>query len=107
VFSNTDPTGPVIKIVDRIVPKTVATDEAVRSSYNSTLAAWVIVFIIVILATIFMGYLVHKGRKILALETKDLDKMEAVLNSKKSEADEQKVLLTGGSKTGKTPMKVN
>lgn len=54
-----------------------------------------------------MCYLVHKGRQILALETKDLDKMEAVLNSKKSEADEKKVLLASGSKTGKTPMKVN
>ena len=107
MFSNTDPTGPVIKIVDRIVPKIVATDKDVRSSYNSALAAWVIIFIIIVIATIFMAYLVHKGRQILAVETKDLDKMEAVLNSKKSEADEKKILLASGSKTGKTPMKVN
>lgn len=88
VFANTDPTAPVIKIVDRIVPKTIVKDEDEKHKYNSALAAWVIVFIIIFIASIFMAYIVSKGRKILTQESKDMSKMEAVYNAKKAEAEE-------------------
>ena len=88
VFANTDPVAPTIKIVDRNVPKTVVSDADLMTSYRTSVAAWVIVFIIVLVATVFMGYLVRKGRSILASEQKDLDKMETVFNSKKAEIEE-------------------
>jgi hypothetical protein len=109
VFANTDPAPPTIKIVDRNVSKTVVSDADLISSYRSALAAWIIVFIILLVATIFIGYLVRKGRSILGSEQKELDKIETVFNSKKAEIEEQKVLLTAGSKNGKAPptMKAN
>jgi hypothetical protein len=66
VFANTGPLAPPPPIViDRTVVKTVVSDEDTKSKYRSAVSAWVIIFIIVVLATACVAYLWWKGKKIM------------------------------------------
>ena len=88
-FASTDPlpTPPPI-IQERIVNKTVVTDQDQKSKYSTALGIWIIVFIIFFIATVALVYMWHKGKKVLVSEAQDLTKLEQIIKQKKAEAED-------------------
>jgi hypothetical protein len=81
VFANTDPLAPPPPtIINRIIPKTVTTDEDVKGKYRSATAAWVIVFVIIAAITVGVMYMWWKGKNIMGDLSKEILKYETVAN---------------------------
>lgn len=101
MFANSDPLPPPPPIIiNRSIPKIVATDEDIKGKYRSTVAAWVIVLIIIALITIGVMYLWWKGKNIMGDLSNEIIKYETVANQRRAETEVQKVLIIGGHMKG-------
>ena len=98
---NTDPLAPPLPtIINRVIPKTVVSDEDVKGKYRSAVAAWVIVFIILALITLGMMYMWWKGKTVMGELSNEIIKYETVANQRRAETEVQKVLIVGAHMKG-------
>ena len=97
MFANTDPApSPPPIIVNRVIPKKEVKDEDYKQRYSSAVAAWVIVLIIVGLATMCITYIWCKGKQVMGELASEMIKSETLLNQRRALIEEQKVLIIGG-----------
>ena len=80
VFANTDPVPSPPVIENRVIPKKVVKDEDYKQRYSSAVAAWVIVLIIVGLATICITYIWCKGKQVMGELASEMIKSETLMN---------------------------
>jgi len=98
---NTDPLAPPPPtIIDRVIPKTVVSDEDAKGKYRSATAAWVIVFIIIACITLGMIVMWWKGKTIMTELSNEIIKYESVANQRRAETEVQKVLIVGAHMKG-------
>ena len=98
---NTDPLAPPPPtIINRVIPKSVVSDEDAKGKYRSAVAAWVIVFIILALITLGMMYMWWKGKTVMGELSSEIIKYETVANQRRAETEVQKVLIVGAHMKG-------
>ena len=89
MFANTDPApSPPPIIVNRVIPKKEVKDEDYKQRYSSAVAAWVIVLIIVGLATICITYIWCKGKQVMGELASEMIKSETLLNQRRALIEE-------------------
>ena len=64
------------RVVTEEINQLMLKDEEEKNAYRRAIAAWVIVFIILIIVLAFMTYLTFEGRKALMSQNDDMQKLE-------------------------------